>query len=282
MDAPHRGLLSHSPRIAFPIVTEFTMETKDQVANPDHTKTSNTSLDSAALYRIAGFAAFASIVYSALTIAQMIIFGGQPSSVEEAFRLLHTNRIVGLLRLDLPTIMILPLYYLLFLGLYAALRRTSRATALLATTLAFAGNTLVLSTPTALSLIPLSDKYAAATSDVAKSQLLAAGAALMASDIWHGTGAILGAVLLQTGTVLISIAMLRSGAFTRFAAWLGIAMHGLDLAHALVGPFLPTTSAFLLAVAGPFYPVWFFLVGRSLFQLASRKTRRLSNSSMGV
>ena len=166
----------------------------------------------------------------------------------------------------------------MFLGLYQALKETSHTSALLATVFAFTGNTLVLSTPTALSLIPLSDKYAAATSDIARSQLLAAGEALMAGDIWHSTGAILGGVLMQSGAVLISIAMLRGGVFGRFTAWLGIAMHGLDLAHVLVGAFLPTTSAVLLAIAGPLYPVWFFLIGRRLLQLASRELSPVPNT----
>jgi hypothetical protein len=215
-------------------------------------------------------ACYAFILYSILTIAQLIALGGQPTSVEEAFRLLQTNRIVALLRLDLPTILVLPLYYLVFLSLYAVLKNFSSTAALLATALGFVGNTLVLSTPTALSLIPLSDKFAAATSDLTRSQLLAAGTALMASDIWHGTGAILGGALLQTGAVLISIAMLRSVVFSRVTAWLGIIMHGLDLAHILVGVFLPSTAAVLMAIAGPFYPVWFFLIGRRLFNLSAQ------------
>jgi hypothetical protein len=233
----------------------------------------------AALYRIGGFASFALILYSVLTMVQMIILGGQPSSTEEAFRLLQTNRVLALLRLDLPTIMILPLYYPVFLSVYAALKEFSQSAALLGTVIAFAGNTLVLSTPTALSLIPLSEKYAAASSGLVRSELLAAGDALMASDIWHGTGAIIGAVLLQSGAVLISIAMLRGRIFGRFTAWLGIAMHGLDLVHVLVGTFLPTTSALLLAIAGPFYPIWFFLIARRLFRLASHKAPLFADSS---
>lgn len=261
------------------------METKRQQTIPED-PLSQASPDWSALYRIGGFAAFALILYSVLTIVQMILLGGQPSNPEEAFQLLRTNKVVALLRLDLPTIMILPLYYPVFLSLYAALKGTSRTIALLATALAFVGNTLVLSTPTALSLISLSNRYASATSDTARSQLLAAGEALMAADIWHNTGAILGGVLMQTGAVLISIAMLRGGVFGRFTAWLGIAMHGLDLAHILVGVFLPTTGVILMATAGPFYPVWFFLIGRRLLQLASCKPSPFptmpANSAMRV
>jgi len=230
-------------------------------------------LDQSLLDRIGGFAAYALLLYSLLTIVQMIVLGGQPTSVEEAFRLLQTNRTVALLRLDLPTILVLPLYYLVFLSLYSALKGSSRVASLLAIILAYVGNTLVLSTSTALSLIPLSDKFAAATNDVTRSRLVAAGEALMASDIWHSTGAMLGGVLLQAGAVLISIAMLRGGAFSRFTAWLGIVMHGLDLVHILVGVFLPKVGAILMATAGPLYPIWFFLIGRGLLRLAKQWDR---------
>ncbi len=222
------------------------------------------------LCRIGGIAAFVLIVYSLATMVQMVVLGGQPATAAQAFDLLQHNRVVGLLRLDLPTVAVLPLYYLLFLGLYAALKQSDRANALLSTTLAFAGVTLVLATPTALSMIPLSDKFAAATTEAARAQLLAAGEAIMAADIWHATGAILGGVLLQCGAVLISVVMLRGGAFSKTTAWLGIVMHGLDLAHILGGMILPISGVILLAIAGPLYPVWLFLVGRRLLKLAGK------------
>lgn len=221
--------------------------------------------------RLGGIAAFILIVYSLATMVQLVVLGGQPATAAEAFNLLENHRAVGLLRLDLPTVAVMPLYYLLFLGLFAALRQTDRANALLSTALAFVGVTLVLATPTALSMLPLSDRYAAATSEAMRLQLLAAGEALMANDIWHGTGAMLGGALLQCGTVLISVVMLRGKVFTKATAWLGIVMHGLDLAHIISAPFLPVSGVVLMAVAGPLYPIWFFMVGRRLLQLAARK-----------
>ncbi len=222
------------------------------------------------LCRIGGIAALLLIVYSLATMVQMVVLGGQPTSGVQAFDLLEHHRLVGLLRLDLPTVAVMPLYYLLFLGLFAALRKTDPANALLSTVLAFAGLTMLLSTPTALSMIPLSDKFAAATTDSMRAQMLAAGEAIMAADIWHATGAILGGVLVQCGAVLISVVMLRGGVFSKATAWLGILMHGLDLAHIVAGQFLPISGVVLMAIAGPLYPVWFFLVGRRLLRLASQ------------
>lgn len=223
-----------------------------------------------------GIAAFVLIAYSLSTIVQLIVLGGPPATAAEAFRLLQSNKMVGLLRLDLPTIVAMPLYYLVFLGLFAALKRTDRANAILSTSLAFVGVTLLLATPTALSMISLSQKYAAATTEASRTQFLAAGEAILATDIWHGTGAIMGGILVQSGAVLISVVMLRSSVFSRTTAYLGILMHGLDLAHIVFGLFLPGTGIVLLAISGPLYPIWFFLIGRRLLQLTSRSSTQMA------
>lgn len=220
-----------------------------------------------ALLSIAGVASLLLLFYSLATIVQLLVLGGQPNTATEAFRLLQESRLIGLLRLDFPTVLALPLYYLVFLGLFAALRNASGALTTLATSLAFVGVTLILATPTALSMLSLSQKYSAATTDSAKFQFLSAGEAILASDIWHSTGAILGGVLLQTGAVVISLVMLRSGVFSKTIAYLGILTHGLDLAHGIFGLFLPAAGVVFMAMAGPLYPLWFYMVGRRLRQL---------------
>lgn len=222
------------------------------------------------LCRAGSVAAFLLLAYSLATLVQILVLGGPPATAAEAFRLLQSNKLVGLLRLDLPTVFAVPLYYVLFAGLLAALWQAGRALAALSTLLAFVGATLFLAAPAALSMLTLSEKYAAATTDTARVQFLAAGEALLAADIWHGTGAMLGGILLQLGAVLICVVMLRSTVFGKFTAWLGILMHAADLGHILFGLFLPTAGFVLMAVAGPFYPVWFFLVGRSLVRAGSR------------
>jgi len=81
--------------------------------------------------------------------------------------------------------------------------------------------------------------------------------------MWHGTASFIGGLLLQSGTVLVSVVMLRSNVFSKTIAYIGIVAHGLDLAHIL----LPSFGIVLMAVAGPLYLIWFPLVGRRLFQL---------------
>ena len=116
-------------------------------------------------------------------------------------------------------------------------------------------------------MISLSDRFQAAQTDAAKSQLLAAGEAIMAADIWHGTGAIIGGFLMQAGGVLICVVMLRCSLVGRITAWIGIVAFSLDLAHIVIGPFVPVAGVVLMAIAGPLYPIWFFLVGRGLMRV---------------
>ena len=219
------------------------------------------------LCRVGGVAAWLLFVYCLATMVQLFVLGGQPATAREAIDLLQQNRLIGLLRLDLPTVLALPLYYLVFLGLFAALRREDPAGATLAMALAFVGVTLVLATPMGLSMLPLSDKYAAATSEETRRQLLATGEAILATDMWHSTAAFVGGLLGQSGAVLVSVVMLHTRVFSRTTGWVGLVTHGLDLAHIALIPFVPGIGALLMMTAGPLYLIWFPLVGRRLLQL---------------
>ena len=219
------------------------------------------------LCKLCGAASLILLGYSLATMAILVLIGGQPASAQEGFALLQENRLTGLLRLDLLTVLVMPLYYVLFLGLYLALKKTHERYALLATVLGVAGVTMFLSTPSVFSWAALSDKFAAAGTDAQRAQLLAAGEAILASDMWHGTGAVMSGLLVQTATLLMSVMMLRNGAFSKMTAWVGIGMHGLDLLHVLVGFFAPAMGVMLMWVAGPLYLVWFPLLARDFFRL---------------
>lgn len=229
------------------------------------------------LCQLGGVAALILLLYSVVTMIVLVAFGAAPSTAAECFAMLQNNRIVGLLRLDLLTVFIyMPFSYLLFLGIYIALRRINGASTVLATMLVFAGITLFLATPSVLSMMDLSDKYVLAKTDAQRTQLLAAGEAILASDMWHGTGAIIGSMLLQTGALLISVVMLRGKVFNKATAYAGILTHGLDLAHLIFLLLVPGLGQILLAIGGTLYLIWFPLVGLRLFQLGRGKPGEMS------
>lgn len=218
------------------------------------------------IYMAGGVAAIVFLVYSIATFIQVSVLGGAPATAQECFDMLNNNRIVGLLRLDIPTICMMPLYYVLFFGIYAAFPPAGRRKALLWIVFAFIGITLFLATPSAFSMVALSGKFAAATTDAMRERLLAAGEAVFASDMYHGTGAVMGGILLQGAALAVSVIMLRGSVFGRLAAWVGIAMYGLDLLHIFVSFIRPGAAYFLMMAAGVLYLLWFPLIARGFFK----------------
>lgn len=218
-------------------------------------------------YTADSFAAIILLVYSLVTMVILGTIGGQPENAQSAFEMLIQNRLTALLRLDILSVFIIPLYYLLFLGFFIALKRTHLAPIAVAALLGCAGLTLFLATPSVFSWLALNDRFAVAASEAEKSMLLAAGEAILASDMWHGTGALIGGLLLQTGMVLASVCMLPGNIFGKATAWVGVVTHGLDLLHILVGFFSPAAGIAFMFVAGPLYLVWFPLLARDFFRL---------------
>ena len=222
------------------------------------------------LCKAGGIASFVFIIYSLITIVILSAFGGPPSTAAQAFSMLETNPVLGLLRMDLLTVIFIPLYYLIFLGIFLALNGKKNPWSIIALLSVFVGVTLFLATPSVFSMLNLSDKYAVATGENEQTQLLAAGEAILASDMWHGTGAIFGGILIQFGALVLSILMLPGNVFNKLTAYVGIITHGLDFAHFFFLLLLPPVGVILLAIAGTLYLVWFPLIGVRLIQIGKQ------------
>lgn len=222
------------------------------------------------LYQLGGLTCMILIAYSLITMLIMVGIGTPPETIEECFSMLQENRLYGLLRLDILTVFVMPLYYLLFYSIYLALKDTNKELLSISTILVFVGLTLFLATPSVFSYLYLSDEYAKAIIESDKNQIIAAGEAILASDMWHGTGAKIGGILIQLGALIISMTMLKSNVFNKLTAYTGIVTHGLDLAHIIIGFFLPTVGIILMAIAGPLYLLWFPLIGIRLFKLKNK------------
>jgi hypothetical protein len=149
---------------------------------------------------------------------------------------------------------------LMFLALYAALRRASESFMAIATTLAFVGIALYFASNTAFSMLSLSDQYEAATTDAQRSILLAAGQAMLA--IYQGTAFYMSYVLVSIAPLIISVVMLRSNIFSKVTAYTGILANVLGLAY-----FLPAVGVLLSLISVVGLAIWYILIARRLFQL---------------
>jgi hypothetical protein len=117
------------------------------------------------------------------------------------------------------------------------------------------------------SLLHLSDRYAAVVTQAERSQLLAAGEAVIAADLWNSSGGYMAGILLQGAGVLISAIMLCSKDFSKVTAYAGILGNGFDFVQHILHPFTPSVSTALLMLAGPFYLIWFPMLAQDLFRL---------------
>ena len=238
------------------------------------------------LYRVGGAAALAAGILFRRNLGMEISLLSTvepPATVQDAFALLQDDRLLGLTYLHVFDVVNYLLVALLFLALYALLRRAVPGAMAVAAVLAVLGTGIYAATNPALSLYALSEQHAAAATDAERGALLAAGQALLAIGRFTGSGAhpgsagYLSLLLVGAAGLIASVVMLRSGAFARAAGYVGIAAHGLDLAYCLAYALVPAIDPALLAVttiplAGLLYMVWHILVGWGLVRTGLRGT----------
>ena len=237
---------------------------------PHTSVTERTDSQWRSLCRMGGIAALLQLICVLTSLVVGITMGAEPTTVEEYFTLLQQDRLVGLLRMDFSTLILICLYPLTSFGMYAALRQTHKAYASLAVALIFVGMTLALAPHSAFSMIRLSDQFAAASSLAHQEQLMAAGEAVISSGMWNSTSGFLAGIFLQGGSVILSVVMLSSKYFSKATGITGILANGFDLVHVFVALFNPSLAVILLYISGPFYLLWFPLLARDLYKLGRR------------
>jgi len=195
-----------------------------------------------------------------------------PSSAVDWFTLFQNSRLIGLTLFELFDVVNYALVGLIYLALYAALRRAD-AGSMIATAFGFVGIAVYFASNQAFSMLALSDQYTAATTDAQRSTFLAAGEAVLAihnpGAIYHGLGVTISLFLVTLAGLIISIVMLRSGIFSRATAIVGILAHGFGLGYFLALAFAPAVIAVPPSISAPFLLVWYVLIARRLFRLGS-------------
>jgi hypothetical protein len=227
------------------------------------------------LYRAGGAAALITVLLIPVAILSHMLWPPPPwapGAAGEWFAYIQANRLAGFLNLDLAMAVGLVLSVPLYLALYAALGRTSRSGAVIATATALLGTLLHLLSNTAVEMVAFSDVHAAAATDAQRAVYLAAGEAALSA--YYGAVFQVSYVLGYAAYVAIGALMLRSGAFGRGTAYLGVAT-----GIAGFGFYLPDIGLLISVVVVLLIGVWNALVARALFRLAG--SARLSDGREG-
>jgi len=245
------------------------------------------------LYRVGGVAALvAGVLFRRNLAAEIGLFSQHslPVTVSDWFTLLQSNRLLGLAYLNIFDLVNYALVALMFLALYAVLRRTNKSYMAIATVLGLLGIAAYFASNTALSMLSLSDQYAVATTGAQKTTLVAAGEALLALNRFTapgshpGSGGFLSLLLIAVAGTIASVVMLRSGLFKRATAYVGILAGALDLAYCIAYALVPTVDSEMLAIlfipaAGLLLMLWHIMVGWRLYRLGRLKGKTLPKQS---
>jgi len=195
-----------------------------------------------------------------------------PGNALEWFELLQKDPFVGHSLLNLFDLINFALVGLIFLALYAALKKVNPSLMLIAISTGLIGVAVYLASNQALEMYFLSQQYAEATTEAQRSILLTAGDVLLIINHpeapYQATGIHVGLFLVLIAGLLISIVMLKSDIFGKPAAVCGILANGLALLGFIALAFGPTISWIPPTLAAPFRMIWYVLIAIKLFKLA--------------
>ncbi len=196
------------------------------------------------------------------------IFGPPyPGSTEGWFTLFQRSKLLGLWYLNALDILSFTLLGLMFLALYVALREIHPSWSLIALYFAVLGVAVfIVPRVLTLSILPLSDLHAAATSASERSIYLTAGETL--SHAATATPQTLGFLFTAIAGLICSLLFRRGGPFGRSATYVGIAGSVAALANYVSAILAAPIADVLMPINGTLWFVWWVMMSLGLFRLA--------------
>jgi hypothetical protein len=232
------------------------------------------------LYTIGGIAVLLTVLVGLVETSITFLPAGTSANtvtVLDWFTLFQTNRFMALRNLGLLNLLFNVFAIPGYLGLYAALRKENHAYAALAMTTAFIGIAVFFSTNRAFPMLALSNRYAAAITDIERASLVAAGQAMLSVGQSHTPGTFMAFFFADLAGIMMSAAMLKSSIFGRANAYLGILGFALLMTFEILVSFVWTLDSAAIALAmlgGLLSTAWYVLSGLRLFQLGRGIPRR--------
>lgn len=225
------------------------------------------------LYRVGAVACIILAAAIPLAILAYFIWPYAPgvSSVAEIFASLQKDQLAGLISLDLSVVLLEPLAILQTLALYAALKKVNESYALIALVLGLMGILLWLTARPLVELTYLSEQYAAATTEAARHQYLAAGEALHA--LFNGSAWMFSQFLIAISSTISDLLMLKTRFFSKWTAYTGLilAIPGFIF-------WVPTVGMYAMLIGTLAGTIWFILMARDFIRMGWDKSNSLQGA----
>jgi hypothetical protein len=218
------------------------------------------------LYRAGGIAP---LVVLAFYLSELLLpaFGGPyPETTQGWFELFERSKLLGLFYLNSLDILSIALLGIMFLALGAALWRTSESAVAAGGFFAFLGIAVFIVPRTILlAILPLSERYAAATSQAGRTLLLTAGETI--GMLGQPSFQTAGFFFIAAAVLVLSLVMLRGGPFSKATAWLGILAGALVILDDISLVLAPSLAVPLMGLGGLLWIAWWLLIGLRLLKL---------------
>lgn len=230
------------------------------------------------LYKVAGVALLMTLFFYLSQMLMILSWDTFPNSIHDWFVLFQSNRLLGLYYLNALDIVSITLLIPMFMAFFVALRHVNEIWMTIATPIGLIGIAVFI-TPRAamLSVIPLSDQYAAATTDAQRDLLLAAGEAV--GSLGQATPATVGFILISVAVLVISIVTLRSNFFSKVNAYTGILASSITFLVNISLVFMPSITNILIGIFGVFWILWWTMTARRFLQLGRHEDNALPQPS---
>jgi hypothetical protein len=174
-----------------------------------------------------------------------------PQTAVERFNQFKDNPLLGLYTLDLLNTIIQIIFIPSIFAIYAAHRKVSNPSALLSLILSLAGTTIFVTGNTALTMLDLSQKYFAATSDEQRLLISAAGEAMLAKGEHGSLGVFFGFAMIPFANAMMSGVMLNGNVFSRATSYIGIIGNSLMVIYVVLVTFIPAVEKTAMVFAMP-------------------------------
>lgn len=237
-------------------------------------KNTNIHIESAdpgfrSLYKIGGISALILVV---ITLGEVVFFTfyPQPETVQGWFALFRYSTVLGLVDFWGLEIIMYILFIPVFLALYHLLRKVNHGLMAIALIFVLIGAGVFFVTNNPFTMLTLSSKYAAASTEVQRSALLAAGEAVLANTNQRAVGGFnIALFLVSVAGIIVSSGMGKHHSFRRITVFVGILAHGFSLADYIrQAATQSAVIALLIILPGSLFLIlWFIFLGLKLIKL---------------
>ncbi len=230
------------------------------------------------LYRVGGVAILLTLgLYLTELIGFAVMAKPFPTTMNEWFSLFQESKLLGLFYLNALDMISIALMGPMFLALYMALRQDNETWMIVGVFFVLIGIPVFIATRApSLTVLTLSDQFAAATTEVQRTQILIVGDAVAQGQPTTQT---VGFLFIAAAVLIISVIMLRGTIFGKITASVGILASVITFVGFISVIMVPSFAGALVVVSVVPWVLWWVLIARRLLQLGRRESKALPQQS---